>query len=98
MNNRKTVMVILSVVLGIAAVITLVMSLSKDRATDKSKEIIARINNDRAVVNNQENDSLESMQVAITFDDGPSTVYTEILLDGLKERGVKGCVLLILWY
>ena len=28
-------------------------------------------------------------KVAITFDDGPSTVYTEILLDGLKERGVK---------
>ena len=72
MNNRKTVMVILSVVLGIAAVITLVMSLSKDRATDKSKEIIARINHDTAVVNNQENDSLEA-----------------ILLDGLKERGVK---------
>ena len=89
MNKIKKVMVILSVVLGIAAVITLVMSLSKDRATDKSKEIIARINNDTAVVNNQENDSLEAMQVAITFDDGPSTVYTEILLDGLKERGVK---------
>lgn len=31
----------------------------------------------------------ESKKVAITFDDGPSTVYTEILLDGLKERGVK---------
>ena len=89
MNKIKKVMVILSVVLGIAAVITLVMSLSKDRVTDKSKEIIARINNDTAVVNNQENDSLEAMQVAITFDDGPSTVYTEILLDGLKERGVK---------
>ena len=28
-------------------------------------------------------------KVAITFDDGPSTVYTKILLDGLKERGVK---------
>lgn len=31
----------------------------------------------------------EHPKVAITFDDGPSTVYTEILLDGLKERGVK---------
>lgn len=31
----------------------------------------------------------EKPKVAITFDDGPSTVYTEILLDGLKERGVK---------
>ena len=31
----------------------------------------------------------EHPKVAITFDDGPSTVYTEILLDGLKERGVR---------
>lgn len=35
------------------------------------------------------NQASNSMKVAITFDDGPSTVYTEILLDGLKERGVK---------
>lgn len=27
--------------------------------------------------------------IAITFDDGPSAAYTEKLLDGLKERGVK---------
>ena len=26
--------------------------------------------------------------VALTFDDGPHPVYTEVLLDGLKERGV----------
>ena len=28
-------------------------------------------------------------RVALTFDDGPHPVYTKILLDGLKERGVK---------
>ena len=28
-------------------------------------------------------------RVAITFDDGPHPVYTEQLLDGLKERGIK---------
>lgn len=28
-------------------------------------------------------------KVALTFDDGPSSQYTEKLLDGLKERGVK---------
>ncbi len=28
-------------------------------------------------------------RVALTFDDGPHPVYTEPLLDGLKERGVK---------
>lgn len=31
----------------------------------------------------------EIRRVALTFDDGPHPVYTEKLLDGLKERGVK---------
>ncbi len=42
-----------------------------------------------------ENDAADSdpyrdiIRVALTFDDGPHPVYTPILLDGLKERGVK---------
>lgn len=28
-------------------------------------------------------------KIALTFDDGPHPVYTRMLLDGLKERGVK---------
>ncbi len=32
---------------------------------------------------------------ALTFDDGPHPVYTEILLDGLKERNVKATFFLI---
>lgn len=32
---------------------------------------------------------MEAPKVAITFDDGPSKKYTPLLLDGLKERGVK---------
>lgn len=31
----------------------------------------------------------EKKKIAITFDDGPHPEYTEQLLDGLKERGVK---------
>lgn len=31
----------------------------------------------------------DSRKIAITFDDGPHPYYTEQLLDGLKERGVK---------
>ena len=31
----------------------------------------------------------ETKKIALTFDDGPHRVYTERLLDGLKERGVK---------
>lgn len=32
---------------------------------------------------------LEVKKIALTFDDGPHPYYTEQLLDGLKERGVK---------
>lgn len=37
---------------------------------------------------NKEEDR-EIKKIALTFDDGPHAVYTEELLDGLKERGVK---------
>ena len=37
----------------------------------------------------------EPRVVALTFDDGPNAKYTEILLDGLKERGVKASFFLI---
>lgn len=33
--------------------------------------------------------------VALTFDDGPHRAYTELLLDGLKERGIKATFFLI---
>ncbi len=42
-----------------------------------------------------ENDAADSdpyrdiVRIALTFDDGPHPVYTPLLLDGLKERGVK---------
>lgn len=39
-------------------------------------------------------DSLEK-KVAITFDDGPNEDYTELLLQGLKERGVKATFFLL---
>ncbi|MDE7323867.1 MAG: polysaccharide deacetylase family protein [Lachnospiraceae bacterium] len=41
-----------------------------------------------AVKSNPGNDSAEIKRVALTFDDGPHPVYTEKLLDALKERGV----------
>lgn len=34
-------------------------------------------------------------KVAITFDDGPNSDYTEMLLEGLKERGVKATFFLL---
>ena len=37
----------------------------------------------------------EKPKIALTFDDGPSASYTPVLLDGLKERGVKATFFLI---
>lgn len=37
----------------------------------------------------------EAPKIALTFDDGPSNQYTEKLLDGLEERGVKASFFLI---
>lgn len=37
----------------------------------------------------------EPPKIAITFDDGPSKSYTPLLLDGLKERGVRATFFLI---
>ncbi len=37
----------------------------------------------------EENTEQEEKKIAITFDDGPSPIYTVKLLDGLKERDVK---------
>ena len=34
-------------------------------------------------------------RVALTFDDGPHPAYTKILLDGLRERGVKATFFVI---
>lgn len=37
----------------------------------------------------------EKKKIALTFDDGPSALYTGTLLDGLKERNVKATFFLI---
>lgn len=40
-------------------------------------------------------EKLEAAVVALTFDDGPNARYTEALLDGLKERGVRASFFLL---
>jgi len=39
--------------------------------------------------NQEKTENTGTKKIAITFDDGPHPQYTEQLLDGLKERGVK---------
>lgn len=43
----------------------------------------------------QMDEAPECKRIALTFDDGPNHIYTEPLLDGLKERGVKATFFLI---
>ena len=42
-----------------------------------------------SAANIQLSDTSEIKRLALTFDDGPHPSYTEKLLDGLKERGIK---------
>lgn len=44
---------------------------------------------DAAEETEREQADVGERKIALTFDDGPHPVYTELLLDGLKERGVK---------
>ncbi|MDR0963582.1 MAG: polysaccharide deacetylase family protein [Clostridium sp.] len=50
-------------------------------------ETIAPVSGDGSPSNEPSQDIKK--QVALTFDDGPHPLYTEQLLDGLKERGAK---------
>ncbi len=53
-----------------------------------SKDVAVMVSNTSKSENEVEA-SKEIKQIAITFDDGPHCIYTEKLLDGLKDRGVK---------
>ncbi len=72
----------LFVVLGtIVIVFFIVINIKNNNRQDRQQETFENVVRASALV--------KRPKVAITFDDGPSTVYTKILLDGLKERGVK---------
>ena len=72
----------LFVLLGtIVIVFFIVINIKNNNRQDRQQETFENVVRASALV--------KRPKVAITFDDGPSTVYTKILLDGLKERGVK---------
>ena len=99
MNNRRVRIFILSVMFIVSL---LFYFLGRDH--DKEQKIIppAKERQMKIAVNETKTDdsiSVEkvmfeengesSKKIALTFDDGPHPYYTEQLLDGLKERGVK---------
>ncbi len=72
-------------------------NISAEKIDTWSGKIISSVNEkkstkDKGAQDGQENlpeEELTEKKIAITFDDGPHPVYTEKLLDGLKERDVK---------
>ena len=63
---------------------------SKNNASFSAEETAGTVTQEE-----QEEEKQEKPKIAITFDDGPSAVYTPVLLDGLKERGVHATFFLI---
>jgi len=61
-----------------------------------SVEIYGSMGSGRKSVSADGQDVMPATQyIALTFDDGPHTVYTRQLLDGLKERGIRASFFLI---
>lgn len=78
MKRIRMAVVILDVILGLLLLYALVW---RTIETDRVKATIG---------NKAEwKEGAEPKRIALTFDDGPHPYYTEQLLDGLKERGVR---------
>lgn len=70
---------------NIYIVIVIIICLLLGRIQGKQQEVQETMGN----VQENSNADLGTKKIALTFDDGPHPYYTEQLLDGLKERGVK---------
>lgn len=90
MNNKRVKLLILSLMFIVSL---LFYFLGRTHAGEQHVKIAAKatktddsITVEKIIV---ESNDKEARKIAITFDDGPHPHYTEELLDGLKERGVK---------
>lgn len=99
-SKLKTAAVLLIYILGIYLLLTKMVYLEDGhvREEKKSRRELAEIDskdNEKAIQYVASNMIKEAPKIAITFDDGPSPVWTPKLLDGLKERNVKATFFLI---
>ncbi len=78
MKNKITDAIIL--LAGVILAGGAIFVMRQGNPADAAKYIACVINKEEAV---------DRPKIALTFDDGPDPCYTEQLLDGLKERGVK---------
>lgn len=86
------------VVLGLEAVLVLLLifgykNVAAENIDAWSEEVDSNVNEwtkkMKGGKEGEQEEELQEKKIAITFDDGPHPVYTEKLLDGLKERDVK---------
>lgn len=72
-----------------------VINLTSDRIAEPGEiQVLQNQAVNETDINNYRQDEVEK-KVALTFDDGPNTEYTEELLRGLKKRGVKATFFLL---
>lgn len=65
------------------------------RAKAQENQPVMQINEANEEVSEVSTQDLAKKKVALTFDDGPNAIYTEGLLDGLRERGVHATFFLL---
>lgn len=83
MKKNKKIPILL-IMIGVIVMMLVVKYSSNNESVEKISNTV--------IIEESENDTKIA---ALTFDDGPSDVYTEEILDGLKERGVKASFFLI---
>ena len=94
-NHRKKIVFsigLLFVVIG-GIFLGIIKDLRQENPKNPAKEVQRELSDATAYVSSSM--VTEASRVAITFDDGPSSTCTPVLLDGLKERGVKATFFLI---
>ena len=92
-KKRKKAFVLFICIVGICFLVTRMVRV-EDKTTVKVHNMHTE-QNEKAIRYVASNMIKEDPKIAITFDDGPSPVWTPQLLDGLKERNVKATFFLI---
>ena len=92
-KKRKKAFVLFICIVGICFLVTRMVRV-EDKTTVKVHNMHTE-QNEKAIRYVASNKIKEDPKIAITFDDGPSPVWTPQLLDGLKERNVKATFFLI---
>lgn len=83
--NKKKYMLCISLFWGLFFVVVILPHLNKGK--EQAESVPSSIISEGILQ--------ENPKIALTFDDGPNVSYTPILLEGLKERGVKATFFLI---